>query len=299
MLLDYGSPEASYQPPQGTRVAGILDLLDLMRYTRAPMSAADVAATRSAIARSPDEMFRDYGQFLDPRGRLTVDTGSDYVGKPLPERKWLRDIVEGDYTLRDYLADSPSADLFGDDLSRIKVGATADLPPNFSAGYTPASGFTDKSGNYQMVQPGFVVVRPGQGGPQLGAAVEHELTHAYQNILSSPRGTTTDEMAGPMIEYLTEIGALPPAKLARIDDAAKKAGISRAAGRYYSSSGEAGARAAEAAYLRRQGGVNAAPSDADFLNIPGGGTIRKSMLFDIPADADAGFKEWWAKKWKK
>ena len=303
MLLDYTTGE---QPPrrdmaaEGVRTAGLLDLGKLLEYLGNKTSARTLSSIRGGVKAAPDEFYRTEGLFIDPRARLMKDTGPSYQGRTLKKYKSLRDLVENGQTLRDYLDGTEAADVFGRHFGHIRVGR-ADLPAGYGAGYTAPTGFVDPAtGQYRNVQNGFLAVGADATRDDIGPLFEHEIQHAYQGLLDMPRGTNLDEMSGPMVEYLTEIGKLRPAQNARITAAAKDQGASAPFMRYSSATGEAEARAAEVRYRGMQEGYDVGmPRPEEYLWTHSGPQLQKSMLFDIPQDTQSGFDAWWKQKWAK
>lgn len=301
MLLDYATDPArrATPDPEGVQVAGLLNLKKLMEYIGQPMTQRTATDIKRGVKAAPEQFYREYGLFADPRGNVAKDTGPTYVGRPLPEYKSLRALVEEGNTLRDYLQGTEIGDIFANDLANIKVGVT-DLPKNYGAGYTAPQGFRKDNGEYRLLQPGFVVVNRTVGPDDVGPMFEHEMQHVYQGLLDMPRGTNLDEMSGPMVEYLQETGNLRPAQLARIDAAAQTQGSSVPYMRYAASTGEAEARAAEARYRGMARGYDVgAPRVEEYLWTHAGPELKQNMLFDIPQQAQSGFDAWWQQKWRK
>ena len=148
------------------------------------------------------------------------------------------------------------------------------------------------TGQYRLLQPGFLVVNRNVDPTDIGPLFEHEMQHAYQGLLGMPRGTTLDEMSNDMMTYLQETGQIRPAQVARITDAAKKQGASKSYMRYSATTGEAEARAAEARYRGLQQGYQPGiPTTEEYLWTHEGPTLSQGMLFDLPQDVDVGFKD--------
>jgi hypothetical protein len=300
MLLADAPASARAAPPSGVQVAGLLDLfklLELIGDAPTPKAAADI---RRSVKEAPDELYNADGLFIDPRGRVMKDTGPTYVGRDIPTAGSLREVVEQGQTLADYLSGTEAGDVFREQLGRINVGI-APLPQGFAAGYTAPQGVVPAStGQYRLLQPGFVVINDAVPKERIGELFEHEMQHVYQGLLDMPRGTTLDEMSNDMVQYLQESGSLRPAQLARIDASAAAQGVSKPELRYSSATGEAEARAAEARYRdTQQLGQIGAPRLEDYTWTHAGPTISKSMLFDIPQNAEQGFKDWWRQRWQK
>lgn len=299
MLLDYATQEPQRQDHSGDiRVAGLLDLASLLKYLDNPTSAKALSTIKSGTKTDPEQFYREHGLFIDPRNRLMKDTGSTYQGRELPQFNSLRALVEEGPTLEEYLQGTEAADVFGRDLRHVKVGAT-DLSGNMMAGYTAPQGFTMGDGTYRNLQDGFLVLNRSLDRAHRGPAFEHEMQHAYQNILGQPRGTTLDEMSDSMMDYLTEIGAIRPAQDARITAAARKQRASIPYMRYASTTGEAEARAAEVRHDARSQGYHVGiPQEGEYTWTHEGPTLSRSMLFDLPQDIQEGYSEWWRNKWK-
>lgn len=299
LLTDY-DPSKPAAPPEGERVAGLLDLFKLLELLGNAPTAKVATDIKRGVKAAPEQFYREEGLFLDPRGRVMKDTGPTYVGREIPQAKSLRDVAEGGNTLADYLSGTEAGDVFREQLGRINVGA-APLPAGFSAGYTAPQGFVvPATGKYRTLQPGFLAINSNIPKEEVGRLFEHEMQHVYQGLLGMPRGTNLDEMSGDMMQYLQETGSMRPAQQARIDAAATAQGASKPYMRYVSSTGEAEARAAEARYQGMQQGYDVgAPQLGEYLWTHEGPTISKSMLFDIPQDAGEGFNAWWKQKWTK
>lgn len=301
MLLDYVTNTDTGRPaPEGVRVAGLLDLANLLKMLGNEATSGTMSTIKKGIVADPEGMYRSEGLFVDPRGRVMKDTGPTYVGRELPKAGSLRDIAENGTSLADYLNGTEAGDVFAEPLKNVNVG-TAPLPPGFFAGYTAPQGFVVPStGKYRLLQPGFLVVNNSVAPEAVGRLFEHEMQHAYQGILDMPRGTSLDEMTNDMMDYLQETGSIRPAQRTRIDEAAVKQRASKPYMRYASSTGEAEARAAEARYHGMQQGYDVGmPRPEEYFWTHDGPTITKSMLFDIPQNAGEGFNAWWQKKWKK
>lgn len=300
MLLTEYDPAKPAAPPEGERVAGLLDLFKLLDVLGSAPTAKTAADIRRGVKAAPREFYEGEGLFIDPRGRVMKDTGSTYVGRGLPKAGSLRDVAEGNNTLADYLQGTEVGDIFKEQLGRINVGS-APLPSNFSAGYTAPQGFVvPATGKYRTLQPGFLVVNSNVPKDDIGRLFEHEMQHVYQGLLDMPRGTNLDEMSGDMMQYLQETGSIRPAQAARIDKAATTYGASKPFMRYSSATGEAEARAAEARYhYQKQGIPVGIPVADEYLWTHGGPVLDKSMLFDIPQNAGEGFNAWWKQKWTK
>lgn len=301
MLLDYAVDAAARgaEPQEGVRVAGLMNLKKLLEYMGTPAPRGTLSTIQRGVKAAPEQFYRDNGLFIDPRGNLMKDTGPTYTGRPLKEYNSLRALVEEGQTLKEYLDGTEVGDVFARDLGNIKVGIT-DLPAGYGAGYTAPQGFTMQDGNYRLLQPGYLVVNRTADPNDVGALFEHEVQHGFQGLLDMPRGTNLDEMTGPMVEYLTEIGQIRPAQLARIDAAAMPQGVSKPYMRYSATTGEAEARAAEARYRAMAAGYDVGvPRAEEYLWTHEGPQLTKSMLFDIPQGAEQGFKEWWRQKWAR
>lgn len=303
MLMDYAAtpqkPKSRYDEEEGVRVAGLLDLAKLLKYIGNEQTASTMSSIRAGVKAVPEQFYNDEGLFMDPRGRVMKDTGPTYTGKPIPKYNTLTDLVQQGSTLADYLNDTEVGDVFKRDLDRIKFG-TAELPPGYSAGYTAPQGFVAQDGTYRLVQPGFLAISKNVSPEDVGGMFEHEVQHVFQNALGMPRGTNLDEMSGAMVEYLTQTGQMRPAQLARIDAAAEAQKASKPYMRYSSATGEAEARAAEKRFSDMMLGKNVGiPRNEDYLWTHEGPQITKSMLFDIPQDAQEGFSAWWRQKWQK
>lgn len=301
-LMDYATEDLEKAAhDEAVRIAGILDLFELMKYIGKPATAAGKSAIRGELKAAPEMLYRDEAIFADPMGRTMLDTGPTYVGRDLPEYNTLTDLVQGDHSLMDYLQGTEAGDMFKADLGRIRVGRT-DLPSGYKAGYTAPQGFTDPAtGEYRLVQPGFMAFDKSIPKSEIGPTFEHEMQHAYQNILGMPRGTTMDEMSSDVVQYLMDTGKLSPNKLARIDKSAVEQGASKPYMRYASSIGEAEARAAEMRQRSLEAGFEAqnAPLMGHYAWTHSGPEVSKSMLYAIPPDTDQAFKEWWRNRWKK
>lgn len=303
MLLDYATGE---QPPrrdmasEGVRTAGLLDLAKLLEYLGNRTSARTLSSIKRGAKADPEGFYSDDGLFVDPRDRLMKDTGPTYQGKPLKQYPSLRALNEEAPTLEQYLNGTEIGDVFGKDLGNIRVG-TAELPAGFRAGYTAPQGFVDPAtGRFRTVQNGFLALSKDAPSDEIGPLFEHEMQHTFQGLLDMPRGSNLDEMAGPMVEYLQEVGQLRPAQLARIDRAAEMQGSSKPYMRYSATTGEAEARAAERRFANRQGGYDVGvPRESDYLWTHQGPRLQKSMLFDLPQDTQEGFNAWWKNKWTK
>lgn len=292
LLTDY-TPERPAAPPEGERVAGLLDLFKLLEVLGSKPTAKVASDIRARVKTNPRDLYHDEGLFIDPRGRVMKDTGSTYVGRDLPQAKSVTEIAEGDKTLADYLQGTEAGDVFREQLGRFNVG-TAPLPEGYNAAYRAPTGVTAPfSGNYIMTQPGYLVV--GQHVPKedIGRMFEHEMQHVYQGLLGMPRGTNPSEMTDDMVRYLQETGSMRPAQAARIDRDANTFGVDKPYLRYFASTGEAEARAAEARqYYKELGHRLGIPHADEYLWTPDGPFLSKSMLFDIPQDAHEGFNKW-------
>lgn len=288
MLLDYVTRED--QPREdGVRVAGLLDLVALAKALGRSVDDAAVSGIMKHTAAAPEEAYRDSRTFFDPVGRLMVDTGPTYAGRPLRSYKSIDSLRDRGQTLRDYLDGTEMGEALAPQLGDIRVGKT-DIG-RYGGGFTPPN----------SDGPGFLVISSGVDRGLTPQLFEHEMQHVYQSILGMPRGTNLDEMSGPMMEYLTEIGSLSPAQLARIDAKAPASGVPKAMARYYSSLGEAEARAAQmrGAWVH-DGGVSPAdlrPPELDqYQWTPDNYTVGANDFFSIPQDAGDGFSEWWKRK---
>jgi len=292
LLTDY-SPDNKPSQPEGERVAGLLDLFKLLDVLGSAPKAKVAADIRRGVKAAPREFYESEGLFIDPRGRVMKDTGSTYVGRDLPQANSLRDIAEGGNTLADYLQGTEAGDVFREQLGRINVGV-APMPEGFGAGYSAPQGFVNPStGNYRLLQPGFLVVNKDVPAQDLGRLFEQEMQHVYQGLLDMPRGTNMGEMSDDMMQYLQDTGSMRPAQAARIDREAVSYGASKPFMRYSSATGEAEARAAEARhYYQQQGQRVGIPVEGEYLWTHGGPVLSKSMLFDIPQNATEGFNAW-------
>lgn len=297
MLLDYATQEKR-APQDGVQVAGLLDLAKLLEYIGNPATAKTIATMKGGVKAAPEQFYQENGLFLDPRGRLTKDTGPTYVGRPLPEQPTLAGVLENGPTLEDYLQGTEAGDIFGRDFRNIKVGVTK-LPSRYDAGFTGPKGFTAADGTYQVSEPGYLVINNKIPPEKRGALFEHEMEHGYQDVLGMPRGTNQDEMSNDMVSYLIQAGLMRPAQAARIDAAAAAQGASKPYMRYSSAMGEAAARASEARYRAMEQGYDVGiPREAEYTWTHDGPQISRDMLFDIPQDTEQAFKLWWKNKWK-
>lgn len=293
MLLTEYDPAKPAAPPEGERVAGLLDLFKLLDVLGSAPTAKTAADIRRGVKAAPREFYESEGLFIDPRGRVMKDTGSTYVGRDLPQANSVRELVEGNDTLADYLQGTEVGDIFKEQFGRIKVGS-APLPEGYNAGYTAPEGFVVPStGNYRLLQPGFLVVNKDVPKEDIGRLFEHEMQHAYQGLLDMPRGTNMGEMSDSMMQYLQDTGSIRPAQAARIDRAATTYGASKPFMRYSSATGEAEARAAEARHYYQQQGMRVGiPIEEEYLWTQGGPILDRNMLFDIPQNAKEGFNSW-------
>lgn len=289
MLLDYVSRAPAEQPEEGIRVAGLLDLARLVKALGQTVDEGAMTALRGAAKADPLGTFTDQRAFIDPMGRLMLDSGPTYEGKPLRRYKSFKTLQDRGQSLREYLDGTQMGDMLGSQMEDIRVGIT-DMGGNMSAAFiSPRGG-----------RPGLLAIgdtMPKDAIPQL---FEHEMQHAYQSMLGQPRGTNLDEMTGPMTEYLTEIGVLRPAQLARIDRDADAAGISKPTARYYATTGEAEARAAELRQQLLMQGIEEGyrtPPTLDQYQFTGTNySVGPNDFFAIPQDADVGFHEWWQRR---
>jgi hypothetical protein len=278
----------------GDQVAGLMDIAKLLKYIGKSMPEADMKALAAQTQKFPRESYEEQKLFIDPMGKLMNDRGKTFVGREVPTYSSLNKLAQEGKTLREYLQGTEAADLFGEDLSRIRFG-TAPLPSNFEAGYTPPWGITDPdTGVYTHRGDGFLAISNNMPMERIGPLFEHEMQHVYQNALGMPRGTTIDEVSSKdFLDYLQSSNNLTPARRKRIDDFAANTGMQRGYARYVSTTGEAEARAAAKRYADQQSGLLARiPKPSDYTQNDFGVNIKPSMMYDIPQNAAEDYKNY-------
>ena len=287
-------------PEDGSyQVAGLLDVVKLLSRLGTPNADDLVRVQREAATLDPRGAFNDTRTFIDPRGRLMMDTGQIYEGKPLKSFNSLNALVDNAPTLDEYLAGTEIGDMFAPEFSRIKIGQ-APLGGGFEAGLTNPTGFVDKAGNFQTVQPGFLVVNSSVPKSKIPELVEHETQHGIQYVQRGPQGANFDAMSNDFMDYYQEQGIVSPQLRAAIDAEALQAGVSRPEYRYMSTTGEAEARVPQRQILMRAEGVDPGmPSAADYAWTGRGYEINPRNLFDLVEDPQEGFSNWWKQKWSK
>lgn len=300
MLMDIAENKAPRPDNTDMKVAGLLDLAQLFKYAGDAKTAAEMKAYRSAILDAPYDMYQERKLFLDPAGRVMMDTGVTEAPGPLQSYSSLNELANQGQNLADYLNGTQIGDVFKNDLKNYLIGV-APMGPGFEAGATPPQ-FV----NGQLFAPGFVAIGSHINPNEHLPLVEHEMQHVYQYILGMPRGTTPDEMSDDLMQFLEERGVVTPAKNARINKDAATDARDRSYQRYLSTLGEAEARAAErrGQYFNISGStpdVLGAPTPSDYLWVPDDpyAPIRQSNLFPMTDQYAEEFKQWWQKKWAK
>lgn len=301
MLLDYVSPERR-RPEEGVRVAGLIDLAEIV--ARGMLRGVDPADARemSRTLAGRDELWNQSRVFVDPMKRLTYDSGVTYDGKPLPTAQSLRGMMEGGegQSIREYLDGTQLGDTLAADplaaahIDNTRIGVTG-LPGGYGAGYTPATMF--KAGDqYRVVQPGFVAINANSDPAKQVGYFEHELQHLLQNIFGHSRGTNLDEMSNDRMDYFTETGRMNPQSIGELDAFAKQSGTSLDYNRYLHSLGEAEARAAERT-TQHPVLTKVMPGADRYTWTDDGTKVNAGLLFHVPQYDEADFKKWWKQKW--
>lgn len=286
MLLDHITNDQR-QPEEGVRVAGLLDLVNLAKLVGGAIDEPAVSAMRRSAMLEPLEAYATDRAFIDPVGRLMIDTGPTYEGRKLREYQSLDTLQRRGQKLADYLKGTQMGDMLAPHIPDIRVGITD--TPGFQAGFAPPSGKL----------PGVLAIGADATKEDIPSLFEHEMQHAYQSMLGMPKGTTPDRMSDAMTEYLIEIGVMSPAKSHRIERAAAAQGIDRGTARYLSTIGEAEARAAQLRQDYVTSGIpysSLGPPEVEQYKYNPHGFDMGKDFFAIPQWADDGFSQWWQRR---
>lgn len=265
----------------------LIDPMLLAKRLGGSIDADAVKAMRERAMYDPGLSYETEKTFIDPVGRLMVDTGPTYEGKKLREYQSLDTLQRRGQKLSDYLKGTPMGDALAQHMPDIRVGITE--TPGFEAGFGPP-----KDG-----LPGVLVIGSDASPDRLPGLFEHEMQHGYQYILGMPRGTTPSEMSDDMARYMIDVGIMRPAQSARISNAAAAQGLDRGTARYLSTIGEAEARAAQ---LRqdwvtggRSYGSLGAPSVEQYRYNPNNFDMGMDF-WSLPQDSQQGFLQWWQRQ---
>jgi len=282
--------QKSKKPKSGVEIAGLFDWSRLVRSLG--KSNPDVVDEYFDLKNKEKKGLDTWigRSFRDPRGELVLDTGSPYVGQQLPEIETFEEARKSGANLKDVLSGTAEDVLLGDDLANYRAAVI----PN-TGGYH--AGVMRPKGD----QPGLLFVDASQKD-KLGELFTHEAQHVTQSIQNKPVGSTTSR-APHQVEQAAEIGQAP---YAVTEEALRKTMPPSIWGQipqvqYYSSFGEAEARAAQDLYNKRKGLLDpdVKPEIENYLQNPGGFNITPDMLWKYYKINDEEFPLWWNKKWAK